>query len=825
MAEESNPNRRVPQCEDRTYLYLQNKWVAAVRQFCTFIPEWQDFKSYISFVAREPDGQSMFIWTFTAPTERLANCLRHLFFLCWRRTSPTTLFLVYRNKTVLTPSQLPDLEDQESVKWVNSMFNDFIEKQIEERDEGLPPRLFTIGKENLKTFILAMGENNKITLDNLFTRAEILECLTHFREREDHIWGVVLLNNILGYEVRDGGNCYLVKSERTHVGTTTKYPCVVRYKNKEDVISLLAPYNIMEKRQVVVKNETVEKEKEINWFTIWSKHCGRFQIEGGATLKPFPVTQSVLTRLHPINKITEYSFVPELNLFTGYKWTAEELEQAYETPEGQEAVKIIREVLFTIFCSSREDLYNFLIEFLAYQVQYPGQKCRFALYVKGQKGIGKSLLLFGAFQQLFSHHSIYLAGQSVGEDFNGYLRHGVILMNLDEFPNNHKHTQLLKSMITESGVNIRAMYSEIELAENKINFIITSNHAPPRELEITPDERRFFLLEALQLNDRDLLKHKNRMTKLYQKYMDPNGENVGTKAYLWWLAQQPVDAATMSQRIPLTPLFRRVIENSMSVVDRFLKACIERGGVKTITRNFDTVDYNWEIDSSNDWTWPALYQCLVEFSQTTHVSHRKRAEYIEELKSIFITQATSKKTSFRLADRLTHFKSFRRRWPNVVMHFTEEKLVIDDDPFAKSQRLADQNDPVYRDICERTEDWSTRDYRLAFHQLVQDLKEKDLDIRLTTRPHDGDQGSRVSRRARVIELADEEGITDPSSQDELPRKKQKKSSMELCESENSDPTSPGVSAVTSPSPSDDMSEDEEEIETNEEGVDHCTSSV
>lgn len=630
-------------------------------------------------------------------------------------------------------------------------------------EEGM---LKDIGLENLKRFILTRGQNNRISIsdddqDTELNFEEVKKALPLFKHHKDRDWAVVLLNNVMSYEVRDGQNCYLVKQKRncyTQTGVKAMTSCIHRYKDASHVKGLFKGYELKWKKDD-------GKEMKETWFNIWDNSKKRALITGGVEFEPYPITQSNITLDQSLESLDEYVEEKQLNMFSGYTWTKEDLEQCYHSEKGKRSIEEIRRILFHVISDSSNQVYDFLIEFLAHIVQYPGKKLLFVPYVKGQKGIGKSLLLFTPFQQLYHHHTVYLAGQGVNDDFNGRLRDGVILMNLDEFPQSHKHTQTFKSMITQPYMNVRAMYSETETVPNRMNFIITTNHYPSSHLEITKDERRFFLIEAAHLTDKELTEHKKKLTNLYQECLWDDGKKTGLKAFIWWLLQQKINTdEPMENRIPITALFRRTIENTMTVAERFIKRCIERGGIKPIHRPNDVVEYDWDYnDTNNEWTWTTLLDELYKTFPDMAKS-RKRSEIIDDMKTLFVVKDTGgstnkRKTVFQLADRETHYRSFRKLWPNLNFNWEKQKLIIDDDPFVRSMRAAEQQNPELKEIDELTDTWDKRDFNLAIYELKKELEVYKKQVKLNKRARDQEEncGADMALRNKVRRVM----VTDP----------------------------------------------------------------
>jgi hypothetical protein len=153
-------------------------------------------------------------------------------------------------------------------------------------------------------------------------------------------------------------------------------------------------------------------------------------------------------------------------------------------------------------CSGDEEVYDYLLGWMANAVQHPYLPGHTAVVLRGRQGTGKGRFAhnFGA---LFGRHflpirdSNHLFGQ-----FNAHLRDCIVLFADEAFwAGNAKHEGLLKSLITEETVMCEAKGVDTEPAQNYIHLIMASNEdwvVPARG-----DDRRFLVLDMGEENRRD----------------------------------------------------------------------------------------------------------------------------------------------------------------------------------------------------------------------------------------------------------------------------------------------------------------------------------
>lgn len=646
----------------------------------------------------------------------------------------------------------------------------------------------------LVNLILARGNLNRISMSDpeWFDFPFVLSLLRKLEKKIHWDAAVLLLNNVLAYEIGNGKNQILVKQKKiTYLDNSVqgKTPCINHYADEKQVRDLFRPYdfslekeesepvldedqeqentNILypaQKKRKTIPSKEKEKQKQ-SWFTIWFNSKFRCLVHG-IEFKVYNIENCPVLTDGRIRDVVEYKTEQDINYFTGYKWTFQELKDAAESTVGQTAISTYLNNLYQVICDGNTPQYNFLLSTLAHFVQRPGVKTEYCVYVKGQKGIGKSLLLFTPFQLLFHQHTCYLAGQLLADDFNGRLRDGVLLVNLDEFPQNIKNMQAFKSQITQCYMNVRPMFREAETVPNLMNFICTSNFVPSRQMEIGTDERRFLLIEARNFDVSQLEKHKKLINDFAKNLLVDNGLNTGFKAICYHLLKNvTLDGEDLRLKIPITPLMCKIIEQSMPLMERAIKKWIEQGGIKSVNRGEYRKDYDWDnCDCSNSWTWKELRQeALATLNEDNHqIKYRNINADIETLKTLILTDEKSRSagkkgvvTQFQILDRKTHYYNYRKFYPSIIFYWAHPSLIINDNPFVASQIAVASADPEFKSLTKDTETWSELDFQIGFLETMRALKNHGIKIVVNPganrecREFYADQRPQMPKRVRV----------------------------------------------------------------------------
>ena len=148
-----------------------------------------------------------------------------------------------------------------------------------------------------------------------------------------------------------------------------------------------------------------------------------------------------------------------------------------------------------IVCAGHDDLYDYLIKWIAYTFQHPDKPAGAALVLRGEKGSGKGTL--GHFlKTIWGNHGLHISNPKhlVG-NFNGHLN-DVCFLFADEafFSGDKAHENVLKTLVTEPSVTIERKGIDAISQPNylKIFMATNSNFAVPA----SRDERRYCVMDV-----------------------------------------------------------------------------------------------------------------------------------------------------------------------------------------------------------------------------------------------------------------------------------------------------------------------------------------
>jgi hypothetical protein len=197
-------------------------------------------------------------------------------------------------------------------------------------------------------------------------------------------------------------------------------------------------------------------------------------------------------------------------------------------------------------CSGDEDVYKYLLGWMATAVQHPAQQGHVAVVMRGKKGAGKGKFA-NVFGRLFGRHFLPVvdAKHLVG-NFNAHLRDCSILFADEAFyAGDKKHESILKSLITEDTLMVEGKGADAIAARNYLHIIMASNE--DWVIPAGAGERRFLMLNVADANVRD---------HGFFSRMDKEQDNGGREALLHYLLHYDLSGFDV-RAVPSTEALRQ----------------------------------------------------------------------------------------------------------------------------------------------------------------------------------------------------------------------------------------------------------------------------
>lgn len=150
-----------------------------------------------------------------------------------------------------------------------------------------------------------------------------------------------------------------------------------------------------------------------------------------------------------------------------------------------------------LMCGQDAALAHDLLCWLAWPLQHPGRRVKYAYVVHGGQGTGKSMFFEQLIMKIYGvEHSIQIGQNELESKYTGWLSKKlfVVCNEVSTFANERKATKnKLKSLITDNVFTIEEKFMPIRMEENHAQFVFLSNEMQPVVPE--SDDRRYAIIE------------------------------------------------------------------------------------------------------------------------------------------------------------------------------------------------------------------------------------------------------------------------------------------------------------------------------------------
>lgn len=205
----------------------------------------------------------------------------------------------------------------------------------------------------------------------------------------------------------------------------------------------------------------------------------------------------IRSRHQKVYKKKDVTFYSEnensLSLFTGFKYPNIDI-------VDMDKISLFLDHIKNIIAVGRDDLYKYILSWVAFIIQNPGKKTETCLIILGREGTGKSIFT-SVICKLFGNYALNnisniddIAGKFNGSNENKML---IVLNEINATENtiNKKSIQnSLKTLMTEDKIQINKKCVNQYETKNVANYIICSNEFNP--IIVSEDDRRYFITEV-----------------------------------------------------------------------------------------------------------------------------------------------------------------------------------------------------------------------------------------------------------------------------------------------------------------------------------------
>ena len=151
-------------------------------------------------------------------------------------------------------------------------------------------------------------------------------------------------------------------------------------------------------------------------------------------------------------------------------------------------------------CGDDDSIFQWVISWMALQVQQPGTKIASSIIMHGKQGTGKSML-WECFGRIFDPYFTVIDQCLLESDFNAWASRKLFVLAEEVLANQSKsrHKNIIKQMITGGEIMINEKQIRAWREKCYMNLVFNSNNRLPMLLD--EDDRRFMVIRCDRVND------------------------------------------------------------------------------------------------------------------------------------------------------------------------------------------------------------------------------------------------------------------------------------------------------------------------------------
>jgi len=253
-------------------------------------------------------------------------------------------------------------------------------------------------------------------------------------------------------------------------------------------------------------------------------------------------------------------------------------------------IKDVDDSLFYLFwdhllnnvCHRDREIFEYVIKWMSYSVQYPWKKTKVAVVFRGAKGVGKTIIgrlfgsIFGPYFKTVTNES-HLTGKH-----NMHLMNCVFLLADEANWGGNKATDnILKNLITEDTIIIEPKNVNAFTATNYLHIMMATNNE--WVVPATKDERRYCVLDVGEGRKQD--------TKYFTAMWNDMIEYGGNREFLKFLLNINLDSFD-HMKYPKTEAMYDQVLASLTPIGMFWKNRLEEGVLDQVNGNWGVVRFD-----------------------------------------------------------------------------------------------------------------------------------------------------------------------------------------------------------------------------------------
>ena len=244
---------------------------------------------------------------------------------------------------------------------------------------------------------------------------------------------------------------------------------------------------------------------------------------------------------------------------------------------------ILRDFLRDIICAGDESNFDYLIKFMAHMLQKPAEKPGVMLTLLGGQGTGKGVY-FSLLRAIWPRTTLQASNiEQITGRFNACLeRNFIICMDEALFSGDKKSMDSLKSIITESMLQVEQKFQPTRTIQSVHRLFASSNHSHFGSIEL--DDRRFVFLKVSDAKQQDT----NYFGGIAAAINDP--ATIG--ALVYYLKRKNLNLFDVRRKPNTSELLSQKLK-SLQGFERFWYEVLATGYLNGTGNDLAPQDYQW----------------------------------------------------------------------------------------------------------------------------------------------------------------------------------------------------------------------------------------
>ena len=273
------------------------------------------------------------------------------------------------------------------------------------------------------------------------------------------------------------------------------------------------------------------------------------------------------------------------NTFTGFNY---EKENWAETCEEVDYEPLINHLRILVGDDKQEECLNYVLDWMAQSIQYPGIMPKVALVFVSRQGVGKNMF-FDNFYKLVFGDNYYMCSENPDDFIGKWIRINnkmCCVWNETEANDSFPGMKKLKALITDPKLRVEQKGIQPFDVKNFNRFLFFSQKAPPVQVE--PGDRRFQVMRCGKPQTSDYYK---QLIKLMED-----------RDVLWsftkMLLNRRVANMDFKNARVKTEYYNALQSGNVSTIDRFLTWCYTEDIIRANPESIRKLQYEWNEEAN-----------------------------------------------------------------------------------------------------------------------------------------------------------------------------------------------------------------------------------